>query len=63
MDGAALTDRFERIGTSAEAHADWDAAMVTLTVLRERFPEALSLVRDLLRAPAFPEREVTRLKD
>ena len=63
MDGAALTDRFERIGTSVEAHADWDAATVTLTVLRERLPEALALVRDLLRAPEFPEREVTRLKD
>jgi zinc protease len=63
MDGAALTDRFERIGTSVEAHADWDAATVTLTVLRGRLPEALSLVRDLLRAPEFPEREVTRLKD
>jgi len=63
MDGAALTDRFERIGTSAEAHADWDAATVTLTVLRERLPDALSLVRDLLRKPEFPEREVTRLKD
>ena len=33
MDGAALTDRFERIGTSVEAHADWDAATVSLTVL------------------------------
>jgi len=63
MDGAALTDRFERIGTSVEAHADWDAATVTLTVLRERLPEALALVRDLLRAPEFPEREVMRLKD
>jgi zinc protease len=63
MDGAALADRFERIGTSAEAHADWDAATVSLTVLAERLPEALSLVRDLLRAPEFPEREVARLKD
>ena len=63
MDGAALTDRFERIGTSVDARADWDAAMITLTVLRERLPEALALVRDLLCAPAFPEREVTRLKD
>ena len=63
MDGAALTDRFERIGTSVEAHADWDSAAVTLTVMRERLPEALTLVRDLLRAPEFPEREVARLKD
>jgi zinc protease len=63
MDGAALTDRFERIGTSVEAHADWDSATVTLTALRERLPEALTLVRDLLCAPEFPEREVARLKD
>jgi zinc protease len=63
MDGAALTDRFEHIGTSVEARADWDSAMVTLTVLRERLPEALTLVRDLLRAPEFPQREVARLKD
>ncbi len=63
LDGAALTDRFERIGTSVEARADWDSATITLTVLRERLPEALTLVRDLLRAPEFPEREVARLKD
>jgi zinc protease len=63
MDGAALTDRFERIGTSVEARADWDSATITLTVLRERLPEALTLVRDLLRAPEFPEREVARLRD
>ena len=63
LNGAALVERFERIGTSADAHADWDAATVSLTVLAERLPEALALVRDLLRAPTFPEREVARLKD
>jgi zinc protease len=63
MDGAALADRFERIGASVDAHADWDAATITLTALTNRLPEALSLVRDLLRAPAFPAREVARLRD
>src|SRR5829696_9261887 len=63
LDGAALTDRFERIGTSADAHADWDAATVSLTVLAERLPEALALMGGLLRAPEFPEREVARLKE
>jgi zinc protease len=63
LDGAALVDRFERIGTSVDAHADWDSAVVSLTALSERLPEALALVRDLLRAPDFPEREVTRLRD
>jgi zinc protease len=63
LDGVALTDRFERIGTSVEAHADWDVAAVTLTVLTEQLPQALTLVRDLLRAPEFPVREVARLKE
>jgi zinc protease len=63
LDGAALADRFERIGASVEAHADWDVAAVSLTALTARLPEALGLVRDLLRAPEFPEREVARLKE
>ena len=63
LDGAALTDRFERIGTSVESHADWDVAAVTLTALTQQLPQALALVRDLLRAPEFPAREVARLKE
>lgn len=62
MDGAALAERFERLGASVEASADWDAAAVTLTALSARLPDALALIRDLLRAPEFPEREVERLK-
>ena len=63
LDGAALADRFERIGASVEAHADWDVASVSLTALSNRLPDALTLVRDLVRAPTFPEREVQRLKE
>jgi len=63
LDGAALADRFERIGASVEAYADWDVAAVTLSALSSRLPESLALVRDLLRSPSFPEREVTRLRE
>lgn len=63
LDGAALADRFERIGASVEAYADWDVAAVTLSALSTRLPESLALVRDLLRSPTFPEREVARLRD
>jgi len=63
LDGAALAERFESIGASVEARADWDVATVSLTALSERLPDALSLVRDLLRWPEFPEREVQRLKE
>ncbi|HEY2067134.1 MAG TPA: pitrilysin family protein [Gemmatimonadaceae bacterium] len=63
VDGAALAERFERIGASVESRADWDITAVSLTALSARLPEALAMVRDLLRAPDFPEREVARLKD
>ena len=63
LDGAALADRFERIGASVEASADWDVSAVSLTSLTAQLPEALSLVRDLLRAPSFPEREVARRRE
>ena len=62
MDGAALSDRFEGIGATVDAHADWDVAALSLTTLAAQLPEALALVRDLLRSPDFPEREVARLK-
>ncbi|MFI5255710.1 MAG: M16 family metallopeptidase, partial [Gemmatimonadales bacterium] len=63
LDGAALSERFEGIGASVEASADWDVAAVTLSAMSDRLPEALALVRDLLRAPDFPERELLRLRD
>jgi zinc protease len=63
MDGAALADQFEQIGASADARGDWDVATITLTVLSERLPAALALLRDLVREPTFPEREVQRLKE
>ncbi|MDB4885781.1 MAG: peptidase domain protein [Gemmatimonadetes bacterium] len=63
LDGAALADRFERIGASVDSSADWDVAAVSLTALTAQLPEALALVRDLLRTPTFPEREVSRLRE
>ena len=63
MDGAALAERFEGIGASVSSYADWDVAAVTLTSLTAKLPEAFGLMRDLLRAPEFPEREVARLKE
>ncbi len=63
LDGNAITDRFERLGASVESSADWDAAAVSLTTLSAQLPGALALLRDLLRAPDFPEREVARLRE
>lgn len=61
-DGAAITDQFERLGASIEAHADWDVAAVTMTTLVENLAPAFGLLGEVLRTPAFHQREVDRLK-
>jgi len=62
LDGNALTERFERLGAAVSAGADWDAALVGMTVLAPRFGEALPLFAETVLHPAFPDREVERLK-
>lgn len=61
-DGAELTERFERLGASIEAQADWDAAAVTMTALSEHLPAAFEVLGEVMRTPAFRPREVGRLK-
>ncbi len=60
--GAELTERFEQLGASIDAEADWDEAVVSMTVMSDRLPAAFALLGEVLRAPAFPQREVDRLK-
>lgn len=61
-DGVELTERFERLGATVVTATDWDGAAVTLTALREHLAPAIALLGEVLRAPAFPQREVERLK-
>ncbi len=62
LDGAALVEAFERLGASVDASADWDVATVRMTVLTENLRPALTLLAEVLRTPAFVQREVERLK-
>src|SRR4051812_41834770 len=61
-DGAELTERFERLGASIDASADWDAAAITMTTMADRLAPAFELLGEVLRSPAFRQREVVRLK-
>lgn len=61
-DGAALVEAFEQLGTSVEATATWDSAMVRLTVLASHLEPAMVLLSDVLRHPGFRERDIARLK-
>lgn len=63
LDGAALTDRFEALGTSFEASADWDSTVARVTATPRRLDEAMSLFAEVLRAPVFPEADVERKRE
>ena len=62
LDGADLTEQFERIGATVESGADWDAAVVSLTVTSQHLAGAVPLFADVLRRPTFRPREIDRLK-
>ncbi|WP_129844201.1 pitrilysin family protein [Streptomyces sp. RFCAC02] len=51
----------ERCGATFDAHADHPGVRVSLEVPASRLTNALRLVADALRAPAFPEHEIERL--
>ena len=62
-DAVALTEASERLGASLHAEAGWDATVVGVDVPAERLGAALDLLAELVHEPAFPEREVERLRD
>ena len=62
LDGASLTERFEALGATIESGADWDAAVVSMTVLSHHLAKAMELFATVLRHPTFRQREVERLK-
>ena len=62
-DAVALTEAAERLGASLRAEAGWDATVVGVDVPAERLGPALELLAEVVREPAFPEREVERLRD
>jgi zinc protease len=62
-DAVALAEAAERLGASLRAEAGWDATVVGIEVPAERLAPALALLAEVVREPAFPPREVERLRD
>ena len=60
--GDALTEGLERLGASLEGDAEWDSSALSMTVLSSRLSEAMALAAEVVLEPAFPERELERLK-
>jgi zinc protease len=58
-----LTDELAAIGASLNVTADWDSSTVGLRSLKRHLPKALDVYADVLRNPAFPEKELAREKN
>lgn len=62
LDAAALAEEFECLGGTLATYSTWDATHARTTVLSHRLEPALALVAEVVRTPAFAEREVDRLR-
>jgi zinc protease len=63
LSGDELADAFERLGGTLDVEQIWTRAECSTTVLAPHFAEALRLLAEVTRSPAFPESEVNRLRD
>jgi zinc protease len=60
--GEALAWQLERLGAQLETSATWDGAHVSFSTRSDRLGEALDLLAEIVRRPAFPAREIERLR-
>ncbi len=59
----AVVEASERLGASLRAEAGWDSTVIGVEVPAERLAQALELLAEVVREPAFPAHEVERLRD
>lgn len=52
----------EALGAQIDTEAGWDATSASLAVLASHAPEALDILADVVRAPAFAKEEVERVR-
>ncbi len=62
LDGAALTEAFESLGTGLSSSGDWDDATAHIAVTPTRLEAAMGLLGEVLTTPAFAQKDVERLK-
>ena len=61
--GAGLAEALEGLGAGFGASAGWDSTALSLSVMRDRLPEALPILAEIVREPAFPAGEIDRIRD
>jgi zinc protease len=57
-----IADAVDLLGASLSSTAGYDASQLRLSVLRSGFPEALSILADVVMNPSFPEAELERVR-
>ena len=62
-DAVAFVEAAERLGAEMGAAAGWDSLSVHVEVPRTHLDAAMGLFAEMALQPAFPEREVERLRD
>jgi zinc protease len=62
LNGAQLTEQFETLGTALSTASDWDEATAHIAVTPDRLETAIGMLGEVLRSPAFSNRDVERLK-
>ncbi|PPE74799.1 peptidase M16 [Solimonas fluminis] len=61
-DALQIAARKETLGAELAAMADLDSFLVSLNALSGRLPESLELFADVLLRPAFPQKELDRIR-
>jgi zinc protease len=61
--GSDLSEALERLGARLSVSTGWEGTSVSLSCLAERLGEALPLLVETVREPAFPEEEVARARE
>lgn len=57
-----LARRIERLGGRIGAGADWDVAAINVGALSANLPEAIELLAEVVRTPAFADEDIERIR-
>jgi len=62
LSGEALAWELERLGLQLETWTTWDALNLSCTAVGSQLEDALALLAEVVRTPAFPSAEVERMR-
>ncbi len=62
MSAPAIASAIESLGGSIDSGAGWDASGASVVVMSDKADEALKILADVVRHPAFKQEEIDRLK-